>query len=381
VYGWQPGACQTETIFIQGQCFPAIEGAPTFNTLSPRISAVFDVFGDGRMAIKAAANTYQNAIGTTYLDRINPIRRTTDTRPWRDTNGDRIPQLTELGASTGFNLGTTNRYDSSVGRPHTNEYSIELEQQLPGQILATVGYFRKDVRDAIGSRNLAVPTASYIPLNVTEVVSGRAVTVYNQAPETRGRFDVLWDNFSELNSTFHGVDVTFTKRMSNRWMALGGVSFGRNMGDIYDTGDLNNPNFMFRRGIIGNDVPVSIKASGTYQLPYDISATASFQHATGLPQQTTVLVTAATVVLTQVSQSLVVEPRATNRYDEVNQMDISIRKTFRFGRRSIEPVLDIYNLFNSDVALMQITQLGPTYLRTRGIIDGRMVKLGVTVDF
>jgi hypothetical protein len=30
---------------------------------------------------------------------------------------------------------------------------------------------------------------------------------------------------------------------------------------------------------------------------------------------------------------------------------------------------------------MQITQLGPTYLRTRGIIDGRMVKLGVTLDF
>jgi len=31
--------------------------------------------------------------------------------------------------------------------------------------------------------------------------------------------------------------------MSSRWMAFGGISVGKNIGDIYDTGDLNNPNF------------------------------------------------------------------------------------------------------------------------------------------
>src|SRR4051812_4322766 len=184
VYGWEPGACQPETIFIKGQCFPDINGAPDFTTLSPRLSGIFDVFGNGRTAIKVSGNKYQNAIGTTYLDRINPIRRATDTRAWIDRNGDSTPQLDELGASTGFNLGTTNRYDASVSRPHTNEYSVELEQQLAGQAMVTIGFFKKDVRDNIGSRNLLVPTAGYIPLDVTEVTSGQRVTVYNQAPET-----------------------------------------------------------------------------------------------------------------------------------------------------------------------------------------------------
>lgn len=379
--GWQPATCQPETMFIQGQCFSALENAPSFTTLSPRVSAVYDLFGDGSTAFKIAVNRYQNAIGTTYLDRINPIRRASDTRSWTDRDGDRIPDLDELGPSTGFNLGTTNRYDASVTRPHTTEYSAEFEQQLPMQLLLTVGVFKKDVRDNIGSRNLAVPRESYIPLDVVETVSGRAVTVYNQAPATRGRFDVLWDNFSELDSSYTGVDISFTKRMSRRWMALGGVSFGRNRGDIYDTGDLNNPNLTFRRGLIGNDTPVALKASGTYQLPYGLSATASIQRSTGLPQQTTVLVTAATVPLTQVSQAIVVEPRATQRYPDVTQMDVSVRKVVKARRLTIEPVLDLFNLFNSSVVTTAITQLGPSYGRTRGIIDGRMVKLGATVSF
>jgi hypothetical protein len=382
VRGWEPAACQPETIFIQGQCFSAIEDAPKFDTFSPRVSAVYDVFGHGRTAVKVAVNTYQNAIGTTYLDRINPIRRSSDTRPWRDANGDNIPQLDELGASTGFNLGTTNRYDAAVGRPHTNEYSAEFEQQLPGPLLLTVAYFRKNVRDNIGSRNLLVPTSSYLPIAVTELVSGRQVTVYNQAPATRGQFDVLWDNFSELDSDYNGADITFTKRMSRSWMAFGGVSIGKNTGDIYGgASDLNNPNFQFRRGIVGNDTTVAAKASGTYQFPSAISLTGSYQYATGLPQLTTVLVSANTIALTQVSQAITIEPRATVRYEPLNQVDISLRKRFTFRKLGFEPTLDIYNLFNSGVITTQVTQLGPTYGGARVILDGRLIKLGGTFNF
>ena len=72
----------------------------------------------------------------------------------------------------------------------------------------------------------------------------------------RGRVDNVWDNYAELDSTYHGTDITLDKRMSNGWMMTGGVSIGKNTGDIYGTGsDLNNPNFAFRRGITGNDTP------------------------------------------------------------------------------------------------------------------------------
>jgi hypothetical protein len=230
---------------------------------------------------------------------------------------------------------------------------------------------------------MAIPRDSYVPLQVTEQVSGRQVTVYNLDRALRGKFDTLLDNEPALDSTYNGVDVTFTKRLANRWMLMGGVSLGRNIGDIYaETADLNNPNFTFRRGVVGNDVPVSFKASGVYQLPYSgITLSASVQHSTGFPENTTVLVTGSTVPLTQVSQSLVVEPRGTIRLPSTTVADLSVRRPFKIGGSVFEPVVDIYNLANSNTIQGRPTQLGPSYHRVANILRGRLVKLGFNVKF
>ena len=50
-----------------------------------------------------------------------------------------------------------------------------------------------------------------------------AIAGYNQDPALRGRFDVVWDNYAELDSDYDGIDVTVRKRLSNRWMLLGGM--------------------------------------------------------------------------------------------------------------------------------------------------------------
>jgi DNA-binding beta-propeller fold protein YncE len=113
-----------------------------------------------------------------------------------------------------------------------------------------------------------VPTAGYTPLVVTEVNSGRQVTVYNRDPTTLGHIDNLYDNQSALDSNYKGVDISLTKRMSNRWMALGSLSVGKNTGDVYGgTEDLNNPNFPFRTGLLTNDRHTFFKMSGAYELP------------------------------------------------------------------------------------------------------------------
>ena len=228
--------------------------------------------GDGRTTLKFTANRYHLGIGGGYVDLLNPVTLQSETRPWRDANGDLIPQLGELSAGTGFNLGTTNRYNPDVKRAMSNELAFEVAHQIPGDIVLTVGVYHRETKRNIGPRNVAVPLESYIPLTVTEVVSGRQITVFNQAPATRGRFDVLWDNSSELDSEFNGVDITFNKRMRNHWMVMGGMSFGKNVGDTYadtsgGTTDLNNPNFTFRHGRTPFDVPFSFKASAAFELP------------------------------------------------------------------------------------------------------------------
>jgi hypothetical protein len=348
--------------------------------VSPRFSAIYDVGGDGKTAVKAAVNRYNTPVGNTLLALLNPVRPTSDTRRWTD-NGDLFPQLDELGPSTGFNLGTTNRFGEDVTWPFAVEYSVGFERQLPGNVVAGATYIHRERRNEIGARNMAIPTASYIPLQVTEVKSGRQVTVYNQDPTLTGRFDVLRTNEAALNTEFNGVDLTFNKRLSQRWMFMGGLSLGKNVGDIYGASDLNDPNFQFRRGVIEQDIPVAFKAFGLYQLPYGISVSGSMQHFTGSPEVTSVLVGADTIRLNQVTQSITVQPRATVRYPDVNIVDLSVRRFFKVARYSVEPVLDVFNLTNSSAIRARTEQLGPTYGQAADIVRGRLVKFGFNVKF
>jgi hypothetical protein len=46
----------------------------------------------------------------------------------------------------------------------------------------------------------------------------------------------VWDNYEDLNSTYNGTDITLDKRMSNGWMMTGGISIGKNVGDIHPVG-------------------------------------------------------------------------------------------------------------------------------------------------
>jgi hypothetical protein len=377
-----PALCQTETIFIRGRCFSEIRNVPDWLDLAPRVAAVYDVFGNGKTAIKLAANRYHIGIGSEHQFRVTSIRGTSDTRPWMDRNGDRIPQLDELGASTGFNLGTTNRYNPDLKRPYSNEFSIEIEQQIFGDVVVSAGFYHRQTRRNIGSRNLAVPRESYIPLNVVERNSGRQVTVHNQEPSLRGRFDVLFDNFKELDSHFNGFDVTFNKRFTDGWMLMGGLSHGKNVGDTFGVSDLNNPNFTFRRGVIGDDVPWAFKLAGIYDLPLGIRLSGNVQHFTGFPESVSVLVTSASARLTQVNQSLRVEPRGTNRLPNNNLVDLSLRKIFQVQERMrTEVVMDIFNLLNANSIQDRVTQLGPAYGRVSNILRGRLWRFGLNVNF
>ena len=391
-YGWQPAACQAETVFVRQQCFGEITGAPDFTAFAPRVSVVYDIFGDGRTALKFAASRYNQPVTLQNVLRLNPLGATSDTRVWTvcaagqtsgcDFNGDLVPQINELGVSSGFAFGVNNRYTDDLQWPVSNEYSLELQRQIPGNMVVSVGYTHRQTRRNIGSKNMAVPTDSYIPVQVTEANSGRAVTVYNQAPALRGRNDILWGNYGELDSDFNGADISVNKRMSQHWSVTGGASFGRTEGDIAGVAsDLNNPNFAFRRGLVGNDVPWSYRASGVYDFPYQLSLSVTAQYYQGFPELTTVSVGNNTVALTQGATTLTVEPRGTTRLPAVTSVDMSVRKFWRIGTLKLEPRVDLYNLTNAASILGRVTQLGPTYGRVSSIQRGRLIKAGFSIEF
>lgn len=381
--GWNPAVCQPQTVFVPtAQCYTRIPNVPDWLDIAPRFALVYDIFGNGKTAIKISANRYNTGIGSDHQFRVNPVKSTTQNCTWTDRNNDRIPGLNEFSACTGFAFGTNNRYNPSLKRPYSNELSGEIEHQLPGGIVVSVGYFHRETKRNIGSINLAVPRETYTPLTVRESVSGQTVTVYNQAAALRGRNDIYWNNFSNLDSNFNGVDISVNKRMSDHWMVMGGFSYGHNHGDTVGTNDQNNPNNFFRRGVTVGDVPYSFKMAPVYEAPFGIQLSGSIQHFTGTPEAATVNVTSTTVALTQGNTSVRVQPLGTTRLPNNNIVDMRLAKTVRFGESfRIDPGLDIFNMLNSNAIQNRVTQLGPNYGFANSILRGRLWRLGFNVQF
>ena len=389
-YGWQEAACMPTTEYVAGRCFDEVRGVPDFQELTPRLSAVYDLMGDGRTALKFSANRYVQDNGLNLIRNVNPVQTVSDTRVWTrcaagqasgcDANGDNFPQLNELGTGPGFAFGLTNRYPSDLQWPVSNEYTIELERQLPGNLVLSTGFTHRQQRRNIGQRNMAVPVSSYIPLVVTERNSGKQVTVYNQDPATRGRFDTLRANEPSLDTDYNGGDVSLNKRMT-RWSLMAGASFGRTKGDVLG-GDLNNPNSQeFRYGLLGLDVPYSYRLSGVYEITPNWTVSGTGMYLTGFPELTTVSVGNNTVTLTQGTQVVVVEPRGGTRFPNQAQLDMSLRYRTRVAGKSFNPRVDFFNVLNNATITNWVTQHGPTYHRASAIQRGRLIKFGASMDF
>ena len=164
-------------------------------------------------------------------------------------------------------------------------------------------------------------------------------------------------------------------------MFSGSATRLRNEGDTFPGNDLNNPNFQHRIGAVGMDLPWLLKASGIYEAPYGIMVAGNLQSYAGSPESTTVQVSSNTVPLTQVNQSVQVEPRGETRTPSLTLVDMSFRKVFRREHRTIEPVFEVHNLMNVATVQSRNSTLGPAYGLAANISRGRMLKLGLSMKF
>jgi hypothetical protein len=320
---------------------------------------------------------------------VNPLGLSSERRSWRDLDSDGLAQPDEIGPGTGFVGGLTTRIDGNLKRPYAWEYAAGIQQEVFRELVVSVMGWHRDNRRQIGRANLLVPPTAYIPLQITNPLTNQPLTVYNQDSTTRGRVDNLLTNFKALASEYNGIDITVTKRFSQRWQLLGGLTIGRERGafrgDIVNGfDDLNNPNLNInRRGIVGNDAPYQLKLAGTYQLPWGFEISGNFQHFTGYPLRRIFIVTQTPVPnLTQVSQAVDLVNRGSVRLPHVNLMDLRISKTFSIRERwRIQPALDIFNIGNVNTPTAQVENVGAALDRPAVIIAPRLFKLGVKVDF
>ncbi len=392
---WEPDSCRPDTQFFPGACFPEVH-APSFRDVAPRFNAVYDLFGDGRTAIKFAANRYNQPISISFVERLNPVTTVSDTRQWLpqsrcndagvvgcDRNGDLIVQASELGPSPGYVFpGVGAYYPDDVKRPVSNEYTVELQHQLPGEVVVSGGFVHRETRRNIATKNTSAPPSTWIgPITVKEVTSGQTVQVWNRGTTASANLNY---NSPEMDTDYNGGDITLRRRMNNRWALQGGATFGR-VTAATRGGNRNDPNITsaFDSDVItdGNR-PWSYRMSGVYELPYQVFVSGTWQYQAGPPETTTVLVTNQTVTLAQGNQTVLVAPVGDVRLPNVATLDLNIRKELNIGRgQTLAPRLEIFNATNQSTITAWISQLGPTYKQPSGLQRGRLIKLELAYSF
>src|SRR6185503_1003333 len=140
--------------YVGARSYPRVDDAPNWTDFSPRAGVAWDLFGNGKTAVKVQMGRYVEGMSTTIADAVNPASAsvTSATRSWADANGDFVPQESELGPLSNNRFGQSvirTRYDPDLltgfgKRQWNGEASAGVQHELmPGVLSLDASYHRR----------------------------------------------------------------------------------------------------------------------------------------------------------------------------------------------------------------------------------------------
>ncbi len=359
----------------------------TWNTAGPRVSAVYDLTGDAKTALKVSAARYYYIISTTGtpLDSVNPNSTYQAQYTWNDANHDLIFQPGEQTGTPVITSGSTTSVDPNFRRPYTDEYSGGVDRDLGQALKLGVVYTYRREKYPQATANPANPFSSTLtsradagPDGVLGTADDTTIQFYDRLSTTN--LTVVTNDPTSLQ-TYNGLEFTLTKRMSNRWQMLAGYTYSQaritGLSVNTDPNRLLNVTGPITAAGNGNvagtglgDRPNSFKLTGSYLLPFqDILVAANFSSVSGealTRQVNTRLSVGGTTTVN-------VEPLGTDRLDALNKLDLRAQKTFKLkANRGLDVSIDINNALNTNNIWDARTLSGTLGLRQNGDINGAL---------
>jgi hypothetical protein len=386
--------------------FDAISDVPNWKDIGPRLGIAYDVFGNGRTALKATVSRYVETSTVGFSRLINPLETTvnTATRTWNDANRDGEPQESELGpiGSTfgQVNVATTFDPETVEGwfkRRNNWEVSLGITQELMPRVGAELAYFRRMQGNYHTIDNLDVSPADYEEFCVTAPVDPRLpggggnqiCGLYDLNPAkfspqfNDNNVRTFADKFGGRSQTFNGFDFILNARPRPDLFVNGGISTGIDAENDCDAA-VDNPSganpattagsfttTLLPRAWCSRDSgwQTQYKVSGSYTLPWqDIQLGAVFQNLAGQAILANWNITGATPTVTLgrafaggTSRQISLIKPGTMYGDRRSQLDVRLSKAFRVtGSRRLQVMMDVYNALNSNAAVGATSQAGET---------------------
>lgn len=387
---------------LAGATYASLFGARSFarsaniddwNNFAPRAGLAWDVFGKGTSVLRAAYGRFYRIEGTELSAAVNPNTLSTRTYLWDGANANGYPTgfLASQLVSTSGGVYTT--IDPHIKRPYSDEYSIGWEQQLMSNLSIGAQYYYRQNLNQIGRISTTRSPGDYTPITtlrgnpIIDPLTNQPLTLYNLNPVIASQpnyYEIT--NIPQLKNFYNGVEFTATKRLSQRWMVLAGLTIQRLRGTygsgtpdaIYD--DFNDPNLNINRfdNYLFLDSTYVWKIEGMYTLPGGIAFSLNFQHYTGYPIRPTDVFTG----LNQGSETVALLPEGDVRLPAVNLADVRLSRPFKYRERwDIEPIADLFNIGNTNATISEVTSYGSVYLRPTNLVNPFVARFGLRVSF
>ncbi len=352
------------------------------------------------------------------------------------TNYDGIAQDHEiglLGNSTVFREGgvavPSSRPDDNLQREYNWEYNIGIQHELLPRVSLNIGWYRRVFGDIEARSNQAhipcnvataqagVPCGSWIPFMVNfddpggHVARLRAlgqdITIpsgeflaFDLDPAYRGLVDNL-DITSDINRNYYnGFEVSMNARLPNGGNIFGGWTASQHIQDT--CGLIVNPNGVsIEDPIRGSDEGIvrggrwcdqsalgmpfrhDFKLFATYPLPYDFEASGSIQAYSGGERELTWGVPNAYIPHGAPTARPTVQlfQPGTNFLPYWTQVDVSLRRLFRFNNIQASVQADLYNALNAAVQTDETESYGAVWGRPTRLLQGRILRTAFQLNW
>jgi hypothetical protein len=389
----------------------------TWHDINPRLGVSYDVFGDGKTAIKASFGRFvasQDGAGTRGLGRNNPVVRSVieADRTWTDNGNFSVdcdlsnPLLNfECGQISNLNFGQNNPnalvYDAKLTtslRPYHYETTAQIQRQLTDGVSITVGYYRRDFKNFTANDNTFVTAADYSQYCVTAPVDARLpggggneiCGLYDVSRAQFGRSQIVVrdaKDFGKQTQTYNGVDITEQIRLKKGIMITGGLSTDSQSNNSCFVVD--SPGAL-RFCDAGTPLQQYYTFTGFVPLPFntvigavyrdrpgpEITASRNYTNAQIAPSLGRDLSNGATGTV----NVALIEP-GTMFGKRQRQLDLRFSKRIRIGRTRLTGNLDLSNILNGSAVTSLNTTYGPLWQVPSAIQFGRFAKLGAQFDF
>jgi len=403
--------------FVPARTFPEIKDVPDWNDFAPRLGLVYDLFGNGKTAVKYSLNRYNLSRTTGIAANYNPLLSQTMSLPWVDKNRDDVAQGSlrcdftspdcEINFATlpaNYGIAALNEY-GKYPRTWNLESGLEVSHELLDGLSITGSWWKGNFHNLTTTINQSWTTADYSPYTWYNPTTGAPFTVYARSAAAQARPTRNLDTFDpERRDVYESYNFESRWRIPGGGQISGGLSVERER--IKSCTSPDDPNYGGNGAALCDDFALDIpwrpqvKISGTREIGYGINVSVSFQNnssptssrvmtatrgSTRYPTNCPAPCPAGEIIMPtasfpgQATLTYNLESVRATSVERIVQLDFKIARTFRFGRYQVLPTFEVFNLNNSDgiISYVSTNVLSSSFLAPNSIMQGRMYGLGV----